>query len=47
MNAEDLAQDTLTRLVNWLGHEGNKIEGENGFMKVAYKFGHFVLLESS
>ena len=46
MNAEDLAQETLTRLVNWLGQEGNKIEGENGFLKVAYKFGHFVLLEA-
>jgi RNA polymerase sigma factor (sigma-70 family) len=43
--AEDLAQETLTRVVSWLKQEGNKIEGENSFQKVAYRFGHVVLLE--
>jgi RNA polymerase sigma factor (sigma-70 family) len=45
MDADDLAQETLTRLINWLRQPGNRIEGENGFLKLAYAFGRRVRLE--
>lgn len=44
MNAEDLAQETLTRLVKWL-REGNQIAGKDGFMKTVFGFARNVRLE--
>jgi RNA polymerase sigma factor (sigma-70 family) len=45
MNSEDLAHETLTRLLNWLHRENHVIQGEAGFMKTAYGFARNVLLE--
>ncbi len=45
VNPEDLAQETLTRLVEWLG-KGNIIDGDRGFQKLCYGFARNVLRES-
>lgn len=46
LNAEDLTQETLTRIVRWLG-EGHKIEGPDGFMKTVFGFARMVRLEDT
>ena len=45
MNAQELAQDTLTRVFFWLQREGNKIEGDNGFMKTCFGFARNIMHE--
>lgn len=46
VNPNDLAQETLARLVEWLGR-GNKIDGDSGFQKLCYGFARNVLRESN
>lgn len=45
MGAEDLAQETLTRLANRLRTKDSRIEGDDGFMKLVHGFARKVLLE--
>lgn len=42
---EDLAQETLKRLVVWLD-AGNQIDGESGFLKLCFGFARNVLREA-
>jgi RNA polymerase sigma factor (sigma-70 family) len=44
---EDLAQETITRVVIWLQGESHAIEGPDGFMKAIYGFARNVLLEDN
>jgi RNA polymerase sigma factor (sigma-70 family) len=46
VNAEDLTQETLTRIVKWLG-EDHTIEGQDGFMKTVFGFARMVRLEDT
>ncbi|MGJ5814530.1 RNA polymerase sigma factor [Paludibaculum fermentans] len=41
---EDLAQDTLSRVIVWL-QDGNRIEGKDGLAKLCYGFARNVLRE--
>jgi len=42
---EDLAQETLKRLVAWL-NAGNQIDGDSGFLKLCFGFARNVLREA-
>jgi DNA-directed RNA polymerase specialized sigma24 family protein len=45
VNPDDLAQDTLARVIDWLG-KGNRIAGDNGIRKLCYGFARNVLREA-